>query len=250
MPQFIFLLSLCYDKDMNDPIKLGDKVIIGLSTVADGDMRNADKTGEALAAVNQNREKFLTRNGFNIDQTALVRLDYDTDDFTRYKVADESWAGRGMLDPDTVGVSDALATTTVNLGLFLPLADCLGAVIYDPKKAVLMVSHLGRHNTEQFGAKKSIEFLQNTFGSDPNDILIWLSPSAGQQNYPLYAFDNRSLRDVNVEHFISVGINLKNIFGDDLDTTTDENYYSHSIAQKSGEMVKARFAIVAKISKV
>ncbi|GHU08314.1 hypothetical protein FACS189431_4340 [Alphaproteobacteria bacterium] len=227
---------------MSLQVKLAEKVAIALSTVADGDMRNAEKSGDVLAAVNKNVAKFLVENGFNIDRTVLVRLDYDKDDFTQYKTVDKSWVGKGMVDSEAVEVADTLATTEKNFGLFLPLADCLGAVIYDTKNEVLMVSHLGRHNTEQFGAKKSIEYLMENFGSDPADILIWLSPSAGKENYPLFAFDNRSLREVNVEQFVEAGIKPENITGDDADTTTDDRYYSFSNNQTD-----QRFAIVAKM---
>jgi copper oxidase (laccase) domain-containing protein len=233
---------------MNDhPIGLGENVIIVLSTISDGDMRIAGKSGDDLTEVYQNINKFLTENNFDANETVLVKADYSSDDFTQYAIVDKTSSGGGMIAGQEVVVADALATTVKNLGLFLPLADCLGAVIYDPEHKVLMVSHLGRHASEQFSAKKSIEFLRQNFKSDPSKILIWLSPSAGKENYPLYAFENLSLRDVNTEHFIEVGVRAENIIGGEKDTTTDENYYSYSEALKTDESSDKRFAIVAKM---
>lgn len=233
----------------NEPITFADNVIIGLSTVADGDMRTAAKTESELSQVRKNQEAFLARCESTISRTTLVRADYETDDFRRYFVVDDAWAGRGMVANNPVGSADALATNARDLGLFLPLADCLGAVIYDSENGALMVTHLGRHATEQFGAAKSIEFMTQKFGSDPAKIKVWLSPAAGAKNYPLFVFGNRSLRNVNIEQFISAGISQRNISGNGIDTTTDENYFSHSMAQKTGENLGKRFAIVAKLLK-
>lgn len=218
--------------------QLTDQVLIGLSTVADGNMKalNPDDADHVF----ENQTRFLNRSGFVPDQTYLFWLDYDKTDFCHYQTVN-STPDRAM--QKMVGV-DGLATATRGLGLFLPLADCLGAVIYDPvsRGGVLMVSHLGRHATEQHGATKSIEFMTSKFGTDPAKVKIWLSPVAGECNYPLYKFENRSLRDVNVEHFVAAGVNLANIVGGDIDTTTDSNYFSHSC----GDCNK-RFAIVAKM---
>jgi hypothetical protein len=234
----------------NDPQKFaGGAVLIGLSTVADGDMRTNDKTGTALAQIYQNRAKFLTRNGFSVNETALVWTVYDGENYRRYHVADETWRGRGMQPkPNFNGViSDGLATSVKNLGLFLPLADCLGAVLYDSQHKALMMSHLGRHATEQHGAAASVEFMTKNFDTNPADLQIWLSPAAGAANYPLYKFQNRSLRAVNVEHFIEAGVKAANITGENSDTTIHPHYFSHSQAQKTGQGLGRRFAIVAKI---
>jgi len=232
----------------NEPIKFADgKVIIGLSTVADGDIRTVGKAGAVLAKVRQNRDEFLYRVGFAPEQTALVMLDYDSQDFTRYTVIDTKNAGQGIVPDRKVDVADALVTREKELGMFLPLADCLGAVIYDPEREALMVSHLGRHNLEQSGGEKSIEFLVREFGTQPKNLVVWLSPSAGKENYPLFSFDNKSIREVAVEQLTKAGVNPDNIFGEDIDTTVDDNYYSHSVAQRTGKDLNKRFAIVAKM---
>ncbi len=223
----------------NSPFIFADKVKIALSTVADGDVdvRKRDP------AANRNAREFLQRNGFDIKEVALVRVTYDRESFTDYAAADETWAKKGILgDSATVSPADGVATATQNLGLFLPLADCLGAVIYDPVRDVLAVAHLGRHATEANGVRKTVEFLSEKFDANPADLKIWLSPSAGAENYPLYKFENKSLHTVNTEHFIAAGVRAENIIGLDIDTTRDANYFSHSM----GDTDK-RFAIVARM---
>ncbi len=226
----------------NEPIIFANDVVIGLSTIADGNMKAVDPRDENEVAKNQ--KTFLSRTGFAPSETMMIWLDYDKTDFCRYEIVTKNAEHKNMRK--IVGV-DGLATTAKNLAIFLPLADCLGAVIYDPKNHALMVSHLGRHSAEQFGARKSIEFMTNQFGTNPRDVRIWLSPTAGAKNYPLFAFDNRSLRDVNVRHFSQSGVLPEKISGGEIDTTTDENYFSHSVAQKTGVDLGKRFAIVAKL---
>jgi copper oxidase (laccase) domain-containing protein len=234
----------------NDVIKFADgKVAIGLSTVADGDMRLRDKSGDGLAKVRANITNFLHRTGFELESTTLVLLDYNREDFTQYQVADDTWSGKGMTTAaGAVPAADGLATTTRDLGLFLPLADCLGAVVYDPEHEALMVSHLGRHNLLQNGAASSVKYMTQQFGSKPEGLQIWLSPAGGKENFPVWALGNKGLRELALEQFAVASVNLTNITGDDIDTTTSPNYYSHSQALKTGQNLNKRFAIVAKIT--
>ncbi len=223
-------------------IILAGNVQIGLSERIDGDMRTIGKSDSKMQEVVDNRTKFLGAQGLKLGNSALVYVSYERKTFTDFGWLDESWAGRGMVAGKRSETYDAVATQSRDLGLFLPLADCLGAVIYDEVNRSLCVAHLGRHSTEQFAARKVINWLSETRHSDPKNIHIWLSPSAGSDNYPLFKFDNHSLRDVNVEQFISAGVTEANISGDPVDTTKDPNYFSYSQGDHN-----ERFAIVAKM---
>ena len=222
------------------------KVQIAISTASDGDMLPRHKTGAALEKVRTNIANFLKQNNMDIAQSCRVCLEYDRADFRRYMVVDQNNAGAGYGDKN-IAVADGLATQTKNLALFLALADCLGAVLFDPEHTALMVTHLGRHSTEQHGATASVEFMTEKFDTDPSWLQIWLSPSAGAENYPLYQFDNRSMRNVNIEHFIAAGVRLENIIGENIDVTTDSNYFSHSNFLKGLQKTDDKFAIVARI---
>jgi copper oxidase (laccase) domain-containing protein len=210
------------------------------SAAPDGSMKSSD---QSYASVLPNRQKFLEKNKLSIDDTTLVRLTYDGDDYTRYKIVSNKDKGDGMSREATI-VADALVTTTPGHALFLPLADCIGAVIYDPVKNVLMLSHLGRHNLEQFGGTKSIEFLVENFQCSPKDITVWLSPAAGKDNYPLFAFDNRSMHDVATEQLLAASIAKERITNSSVDTTKDKNYFSHSEYLKGHRDTDGRFAVV------
>ncbi len=219
------------------------KIIAAVSSIEDGAMKV--KGAKNPKTIHQNRQRFLEKNHIQPHQTVLVRMSYETDDFTKYDTVKKA-SPKSNLEIDDHVPNDALATGQKNVALFLPLADCVGAVLYDPKKEVIMVSHLGRHNVEQYGAKHSVEYMIKTFQSNPKDILVWLSPAAGKESYPLFKFENKSLHEVNKEHLLAAGILPNNIEICSVDTTKSDHYHSHSEFLKGNqEDQHGRFAIVA-----
>lgn len=211
------------------------------STVSDGAMKLSGQNYDDLLPT---RTAFLEKHALSPQDTTYVNLAYDTDDFRRYFTLEDGAKGDGMTRRSSI-IADALVVTKPGHALFLPLADCIGAVIHDPARSVLMLSHLGRHNLEQTGGAKSIEYLVHTYGCNPSDLTVWLSPAAGKESYPLYAFDNHSLHDVAYEQLTSAGVLPGHIEVSPIDSATDENYYSHSKFLKGERATDGRFAVVA-----
>lgn len=211
------------------------------STARDGSMKSPDMD---FAVVLPARTAFLQQHGIAPSDATLVQLTYDGNDFCRYYAVTNDDKGDGITRAASRD-ADALVVTQPGHALLLPLADCIGAVIHDPTQNILMLSHLGRHNLEQFGGTKSIEFLVEKYASNPKDLTVWLSPAAGQQSYPLYAFDNRSLHDVATEQLLAAGVLAKNITTSPIDSATDPNYFSHSQFLKDNRENDGRFAVVA-----
>ncbi len=226
----------------DQPTIFGDKVLAVLSSKEDGNLKfGLGNDDETLA----NRRAFLGKAGIDIAHTSLVGITYDTDDFAKYRVALAKDKAVGMLRTDMDRHVDALVVTQPGHALFLPLADCAGAVLYDPVKKVLMVSHLGRHSVEQRGAKKSVEYLKEQLDVNPRDLQVWISPSVGSATYPLHAFDGRSLQAVIVEQLREAGVSSAGIEASTVDTASDANYFSHSEYLKGNEAKAGRFAVVA-----
>ncbi len=231
----------------DQPTIFKSQIIVGLSSTDDGNMKKDNLPPELQIGVEKNREQFLHKLSLSSESTVLVKVSYEKDDFTLYETVGTGDKGKGIV-VDGAPVADALTTTEKNIALFLPIADCVGAIIYDPKKHVLMVSHLGRQSTEQHGASKSVQYLVDQFGCNPSDILVWCSPSPSAENYPLHVFDNRSLQDVNKEHFIQAGVLTDNIEVSPIDNSVNTNYFSHSQFKKGHREIDGRFAIVAMLS--
>ena len=81
------------------------------------------------------------------------------------------------------GESDALITTTKNLGLAISSADCPAIFIYDLKQKVIAAVHSGWKGTEKKILKKTIEKLKNDFNVNPSDLVCYIGPSISQKNY-------------------------------------------------------------------
>ena len=212
------------------------------STRADGSMKSV--IGDEKSQVDQSRKYFLICNNIQPDNSTLVRVAYEGNSYCRYKTIDDTLKGDGITKQSTI-ISDALVVTKLNHALFLPLADCIGAVLYEPVKNILMVSHLGRQNLEQNGGTSCVEYLIKQHKLNPVDIIVWLSPAAGKTNYPLFAFDNCSLHELATKQLMNAGIIKKNINISPIDSSIDKNYYSHSNFIKSKQNDDGRFAIVA-----
>ncbi len=202
-----------------------------VSSVADGTM----KWGTAPdTEVEAHRQRFLAACDLP-REVAIPQVLYEGDDYCRYATATVP----GII------TADALATQTPGLPIFLPLADCTGAILYDPVCRVLMVSHLGRHSTEQRGAERSVAYLCARFGSDPADLLVWLSPSPGARTYPLWQFDHRSFTDVLTEQFLAAGVSSAHLEHAHIDTATSFDYFSHSQFLRGRQAIDGRYAVVA-----
>ncbi len=226
----------------DQPTIFGGGVVAAVSSKNDGNIKfGLYDDAETLA----NRQAFLEKVGIDIRYTSLVGITYNTDDFAKYRIATSDDKAVGMLAPNMKNHVDALVVTQPNHALFLPIADCVGAILYDPAKRVLMVSHLGRHSAEQHGAQRSVEYLQQECGSRPQDLKIWLSPAVGKATYPLRKFDGRSLHEVLKEQLLAAGVDEKNIQLSLVDTATDPNYYSYSEYLKGNRTEPSRFAVVA-----
>jgi copper oxidase (laccase) domain-containing protein len=192
------------------------------------------------------RRAFLHEHGIEPTDTTRLNVTYETDNFCRYEMLTDDEQGDGITR-DSSMEADALVVTEPNHALFLPLADCVGAVIHDPVKNILMVSHLGRQNLEQMGGTNCIDYLVNHLDVNPRELKVWLSPAAGSENYPLYAFDNRSLHEVASEQLAVAGVQRSNIEVSPIDSSSDLDYFSHSQYLKGARETDGRFAIVAEM---
>lgn len=217
-----------------------EQLTIALSSVEDGTMTKTSLPHDVDQVV-ENRQQFVAQAQGDLARTALVYVTFDSDDYCRYRRVESRDLNVGITTP-----ADALVTTDKEVGLFLPLADCCGAVLYDPVKEVLMMSHLGRHSVEQFGGVGSVRYLTEEFGSAPSDLYVWLSPAAGGERYPLYRRQSQALHDVITDDLQYAGVPSTNIERSIIDTTASDDYYSHSEFIKGNRSgVNGRFAIYA-----
>lgn len=205
---------------------------IAISTVADGSMLSRDP--KLLDETVHNREVFLKKQHISMDQTTrlnvqtLRRATVDNEtNWCRYRVVSSADKGSGMRDEDTP-IGDAIVTSETHHALILPVADCVAAVVHDPDNDVLLLAHLGRHSLEQRGGVKIIEFLKATFGSKPEHLKVWLTPAPSKEAYPIWALDNKGMKEVTFEQLDAAGIRRENITDNPAETDKDTTYYSYT----------------------
>lgn len=218
------------------------ELLVAISTVVDGSMYN--RNDENDTTVIANRQDYLQTLGISLDQTSRVRVGYNRTNFCKYISVKETDKGKGMRGDD-IEIADALITTDKNHALFLPVADCVGATIYDPVHQVIALAHLGRHSLEQDGAHSIITYLQKHFQSTPEDIKIWLTPAPSKASYPIWKIDNKGMKEATFEQLRAAGIVDNNIIDNPAETDKDQNYFSYSEYLKGHRESDGDHAMVA-----
>lgn len=230
------------------------------STLADGVMGFGHAPDKQVA---NNRASWLKTIGLSAAASTLVRVTYEAEvDYRRIATVTADDKGRGMATTDNVVVADALFTREKRHGLFLPLADCAGIVLHDPRHGVLGLAHLGRQATFADLAGRLVTYMEQHFASQPADIRVWISPSISGDSYLLHTFDLADqpawqpharrahdgwlvdLQSYNIAQLKAAGVPAAQIEHAGIDTATHPDYPSHHRYRLHGEAHKAgRFAV-------
>lgn len=237
----------------DQPTCFPDSLVVRVSSKNDGTMLNRTKYFHAAEAV-RNRERFCEKAGVAYENCAYQLIQY-AENQTYDTVTSVNTTDTTRNKKQVAG--DALWTTQKNVGLFLPVADCVATVMYDSKKHFLALLHLGRHSTyADLATRAAKRFVEH--GSDIRDILVWMSPSAGKDSYRLEWFDRENdpswdgfftktdkgfyidLAGYNRQKFLAGGILPEHIEVSRVDTMTNPDYFSH----QAGD-VTDRIAVVA-----
>ena len=156
--------------------------------------------------------------------------------------------------------ADALVTDVPGLALLLPVADCNAVVYADPVKGVIVLAHLGWHATIRDLAAKVVRYLAEEYGSRPEDISVYNSPSIRADSYRFTHLENTDqtlwhnepyavrqpdatraidLVKYNYDQWTQAGILPEHIEIVGIDTAKSKDYPSH-FAGETG-----RFAVLA-----
>lgn len=231
------------------------ELLVAVSSRLDGTVLDRLKDTHSPGVV-ANRIEFCKKAGTSYDKMVYQQIVYGEDQ-TYAKIAE---VHANMATDSLPGVrADALFTNTPGVGLFLPVADCLATVFYDPKLKTLALAHIGRHASyAKLASKVASRF--KTKGSNLDDVLVWVGPHAGKDSYVLEWFDKQHDEDwqgyyvqkqngfyldmagYNRQLLTKAGIASSNIFTSPIDTAKDDNYFSHSSGDTSG-----RIAVIAMI---
>lgn len=158
--------------------------------------------------------------------------------------------------------TDAIITNQRNIPLMVMVADCIPAMLFDPKQQVIAAVHAGRNGTFKEILPKTIAKMQETFDTHPEDILAALGPSIHACCYEVGAdladiaiksfgkayVDERNgkhyldLQKLNRDQLISADLKPEHIEISPLCTSCNPNYYSYRREGTTG-----RFAGIIKL---
>lgn len=240
----------------DQPVCFPSDLLVAVSSKDDGTMLNRIR-GRHVAEIVNNRRRFCDQVGVKYDDVVYHVISYDqAQTFDTIAKATEA----DTVKHNNEGIfADALYTETAGVGLFLPVADCIATVIYDPKRRALMLAHLGRHSTVAQLMSQAVRYFVEC-GSQAKDLQIWMSPSITQKNYRMDYFNHvdeiswqnfcrqtadgiyLDMQGFNRSLAIQAGVPGDNISISPIDTADNPNYFSHSAGDAGG-----RFAVLAEI---
>lgn len=237
----------------DQPTCFDDSLLVAVSSRVDGTMLDRARDTHHPDILD-NRRVFCDRAGVAYDRVVYQRIVYDQQ--RRYDCLAE--VDQGMTTAHTPEVvADGLVTKVRGVGLLLPVADCVATVMHDPVMGHLALLHLGRHSTVAGLMQRAIDWLVRA-GSRPQDIVVWMSPSAQVETYVMQYFDQADRpewRDfchrfpegihLDMQGYTAAvcrraGIPAANIHRSPINTMTSPGYFSHARGDTSG-----RTAVVA-----
>lgn len=240
----------------DQPTCFPSNLLVAVSSKDDGTMLDRG-CGRHAADVVANRRTFCHQIGIDYDDAVYQVIEYgQAQTFDHIAKVDNA----DTIKNNSQGMfADALYTETTGVGLFLPVADCIATVLYDPERQALMLAHLGRHSTVARLMTSAIRYFL-AHGSRADNLQIWMSPSVKQDNYRMDYFPQASEPDwrgfyrqtadgfhLDMQGFnrslaIQSGVPTGNILISPIDTSENPQYFSHSTGDAGG-----RFAVVVKI---
>lgn len=113
-----------------------------------------------------------------IDMNNLVLSDQVHED--RVFVVNEQDRGKGILVESDIAGYDALTTDSKNVALVTFYADCVPIFFLDPIRPAIALAHSGWRGTVKEIAARTVEKMEEQFGTHPGNIIAAIGPSIGE----------------------------------------------------------------------
>lgn len=153
-----------------------------LGGVSEGDYSSMNVSftrGDGEEAVRENYRRLGEAIGFDCESLVCS----DQTHTTNIRVVTEDDRGRGFVRPKDYRDVDGMITNVPGLTLATFYADCVPLYFVDPVKRAIGLSHSGWRGTVGKIGKKTVERMEETYGSDPVDIRAVIGPSICQDCY-------------------------------------------------------------------
>lgn len=237
-------------------IDLHDRLTIAYSTLGEGNM---DERLSERSVIMANRRKFL--NHFNLNPRLVLEGKQIHGDRILALNEENTKMWYGVNIP---GV-DGFITDQNSVGILLKVADCVPVVVYDPIHHAVGIFHAGWKGTVKNIHLKGLTMLGEYYGTKPEDVLVWLGPSAHQccftsDKKPVQIEDDNWKQNIVAKKgewqvdligyitdtYIKAGLKKKQIVIDKQCTVESPDLFSHLRSKRTGES-EGRFLVLAKL---
>ena len=149
--------------------------------------------------------------------------------------------------------ADAYITNEKNLPIAIRTADCVPVFIFDPRHHAIGLAHAGWKGTYKSIALKTVQRMQEKYGSQPADLKIVLGPSIRECCYqvgvefrdyfPSHVHDRggclyADVVSANRDQLLQAGVRQENIMDSGICTCCNRNYFSfRRDGEKAGRMI-------------
>lgn len=204
-----------------------------------------------------NRTHFLEKHGILYEDHIAMRCDHG--DIISLVTSFSPEAGATSQE-DQIH-SEVLVTQERNLALLLLTADCQPTSFFDPVSQTIALAHISRKTLCNRLSEKTVRFLQDTFGTNPTDLLVTIGPSIQKDSYsfplplaqihPLLegyiqekdGYAHIDLIGAHTQQLRELGISDAQITVSREDTASAD-YFSYHRAKKEGTEDDARMATI------
>ena len=127
-------------------------------------------------AVLTNRQRFCRSLSLPIESIVAGQQVHGTE----VVVVDGSHRGKGAQSwADTIPKTDAMVTNSPDIALMVLVADCAAILLYDPEKEAIGIAHGSWRGAIGGIVSHTVQKMIDSFGCQPEDIQVGISPSIG-----------------------------------------------------------------------
>lgn len=135
--------------------------------------------GDVEEAVTENFRRFARALEVNPENYVFSHQTHTTN----IRVVTRKDQGKGFVRPLDYQDVDGLITNEPELVLSTFYADCVPLFFVDPRKNAIGLSHSGWRGTVGKIGEKTVQMMEQEYGSNPEDILVGIAPSICRECY-------------------------------------------------------------------
>lgn len=150
--------------------------------------------GDDAGTVLENRAKLSSALGVEPESLTVPEQVHKT----KISLVKTAHRGRGAItEDDALPKADAMVTNVPEIPIMVMIADCVAVSFFDSKRNVIGLAHAGWQGTLSRISELTLKKMENTFGCEPEDILVGVSPSIGRDHYVV----GQEVLDAYIEEF-------------------------------------------------